>query len=120
MAANSFDAHVVAVQKEIGRQTYLTAKKPQGFAIIKLLSAALVFMVVTAWVVHRPSTTDAAADINVIMQQARHEVHDYYHRYGRMPEGVSNPALRPYVEYVRLSDDSFELTAKLGELELRH
>lgn len=120
MTANTLDAHVAAVRKEIGRQARTAPEKPQGFTVIKLLSAALVLMVAAAWAIHRPTAIDTASDVRVILQQARHEVLDYYHRTGTMPDEILNPALRPYVEYARLSTDDFGLTARIGDVERRH
>ena len=52
-----------------------------------------------------------------MMQQARHEMIDFYDRWGTLPSEIPNPALKPYITVEDLGGGRFRLEGQLGYAE---
>jgi hypothetical protein len=116
MDTDDLRAEINAVEQEIaGQSSSVTRKHRRNIPWVMIIAALLVFVVVE-WSVHHRQKTGIDADLNHMMQQARHDVLDYLHRTGRMPSGINNPALKPYISLSILDAGGFRLEGHLGDV----
>jgi hypothetical protein len=115
MDSDDLRADISAVEQEIAGAAS-RHHKPGRQLPVRLLVVALVIFIAVDWLIHHKPHSKAEDDLNHMMQQARHTVVDYQHRYGQLPAVVPNAALRPYVALVKLGGDQFRLEGKLGDV----
>ncbi len=113
MITDDIENYVNAVEEEITKASLPKEKKKTNMSW--LVVAALVLFIIVELSLHHNSQSSIESDLSIMLQQARHEVLDYYHSNGRLPDQIKNPALRPYIRYQPTSQGKFTLIGTMGE-----
>jgi hypothetical protein len=109
-------ASISAVEQEVSRDSSsIRVRKRQNTIPWKLIVGVLVLFIVVDWLAHHKSGSQAEDDLNHMMQQARHEMIDFYDRWGTLPSNIPNPALKPYISIEDLGGGRFRLEGQLGD-----
>ena len=117
MSSDDLRAEISAVEDEMAgpSRSGISKSSRRHFPWV-WITLALVIFILTDWFLD-DSSADMDADLNHMMQQARHEVLDYLHHNGSLPDKIINPALRPYIRISVLKDNRFVLSGELGHVK---
>lgn len=116
MDDNNIQMQIREVEREIVKdQPLITIKKNSIFN--NKLVLLLCFVVIFFFILFQGETSsiDIEADANHIISQAHHEVIDYFHRYGVLPDEVQNPALQPYISIRKKEGNRFDLICTIED-----
>ena len=115
MDTDDLRASISAAEEEVARTKAALNVKQRSVIPWKAIVGALIVFLVVDWVIHHKPHSKAEDDLNHMMQQARHEMIDYYHKWEVLPSVLPNPALRPYIKLVDLGQGNFRLEGQLGD-----
>ena len=118
MSNDDLRSEIAAVENEISGLSPSAKRnlKRKRFPWVVLVVTLTLFIVVD-WAFLRDSESNLDDDLGHMMQQARHEVLDYTHRYGHLPKSIQNPALKPYIILTPGENNNFMLKGRMGNSE---
>ena len=116
MDTDDLRASISAVEQEVNKSSSsLRVKKRHSTTPWKVIVGVLALFIVVQWFAHHKPRSGAEDDLNHMMQQARHEMVDFYDRWNALPANIPNPALKPYITIEDLGGGRFRLEGKLGD-----
>lgn len=115
MSDDNLQIQIRAVEKEIAKSAADTKVKARSiYNLRNLLVIFLSLILLLILNLTKTSEADFEADANYIISQAHHDVMDYYHQFGVIPEQINNPALQPYVSIQKEGGNHFNLVYTLN------
>lgn len=114
MESDDLRADISAVESEVAQTSSSVRVRKRSNFPWKVLVGVLLLFIVVEWLAHHKPRSQAEDDLNHMMQQARHEMIDFYDRWGTLPSQVPNPALKPYITIEDLGGGRFRLQGQLG------
>jgi hypothetical protein len=115
MDTDDLRASINAAEEEVTRSKSSLNVTQRRVLPWKALTWALVLFLAADWAIHHKPHSSAEDDLNHMMQQARHEMIDFYDRWKVLPTNLPNPALRPYISIEDLGGGRFRLEGRLGD-----
>ena len=115
MESDDLRADISAVELEVAQKSSSLVVKRRSNFPWKVLVGVLLLFIVVEWLAHHKPRSQVEDDLNHMMQQARHELLDFYDRWGMLPSQIPNPALKPYITIEDLGSGRFRLEGKLGD-----
>lgn len=116
MDEENLHMQIRAVEREIAKESPQITIKNKSFSNLRAIFFICLIVITLFTIFHRKAPEkNIEADANHIINQAHHEVMDYLHQYGKVPDKINNPALEPYITIEKKEGNRFNLICKIED-----